>query len=63
MAQLRLCCGVRFNPHGTPMWARIKWEGIILVLFAERLPGQLISQVEVHLNTPAVPKASLLLGY
>ena len=28
-----------------------------------RLSGQLISQVEIHLNTPAVPKSSLLLRY
>jgi len=41
MAQLRLCCGVRFDPQCTPMWARIKWEGSILVLFAEPRAGQL----------------------
>ena len=39
MAQLRRCCGVRFDPHDTPMWPRIKWEGSVLVLFAERFAG------------------------
>ena len=45
MAQLRRCCGVRFDPHGTPMWARIKWEGSILVLFAEPSAGILTGTI------------------
>ena len=45
MAQLRRCCGVRFDPRDTPMWARIKWGGSVLILFAGPLAGSLPVQV------------------